>query len=74
MDFLAEMNSDNRFNKELFVSDSYKKMPPVGLEYFNPILNNLWEEVSKINNLQPKIFNVQSKVCNTADSVRNIKL
>ena len=22
MDFLAEMNSDNRFNKELFVSDS----------------------------------------------------
>ena len=74
MDFLAEMNSDNRFNKELFVSDFYKKRPPVGLEYFNPILNNLWEEVSKINNLQPKILNVQSKVCNTVDSVKNIKL
>ena len=49
-------------------------MPPVGLEYFNPIINNLSEEVSKINNLLPKIFDIKSEVCNTADSVRNIKL
>ena len=74
MDFLAEKNSDNRFNKELFVSDFYKKRPPVGLEYFNPILNNLSEEVSKINNILPKILDIKSDVCNTADSVRNIKL
>ena len=60
-------------NKDVFVSDNYKKVPPLGLEFIAPMLCNLSEEVSKINELLPKILDIRSEVSNTADTVRNLK-
>lgn len=57
----------------IFVSDSYKKMPPLGLEFISPVLCNLIEEITKINNILPKIVDIKSQVVNTADIVRNLK-
>ena len=67
-DFIA---SKSRVN---LVTKSHKKMPPIGLELFAPILTNLVEEMSKINEVLPKILDIKTEVCNTADTVRQMKI
>ena len=49
-------------------------MPPFGLEFISPILTNLSDEITKINNLLPKIVDIKSEVINTADTVRSMKI
>ena len=49
-------------------------MPPVGLEMFAPILNNLAEDINKINDILPKILDIKCEVVNTADTVRQMKI
>ena len=39
-EFISSKNT-----KDIFVSDNYKKMPPVGMQFIAPILLNLSEEV-----------------------------
>ena len=56
-----------------FVTDSYKKMPPMGLEILAPILGNLSEEIMKLNETIPKILDIRTEVFNTADTVRQMK-
>ena len=72
IDYYEEFKSNNN-NKDVFVSNTYKKMPPIGLEFIAPILTNLSEEIVKINNILPKIMDIRSEVSNTADTVRNLK-
>lgn len=60
--------------KVKLVTNSHKKMPPVGLELFAPILTNLAEEINKINDVLPKILDIKSEVVNTADTVRQMKI
>lgn len=57
-----------------FVSDTYKKMPPVGMELIAPVLTNLVEEVAKINELLPKILDIKTEVSNSADTVRQLRI
>ena len=64
----------NLKTKEIFVANSYKRMPPVGMECFTPILSNLTDEVSRLNELIPKIADIKSEVINTADTVRSLKI
>ena len=66
-----ELKINNRRIK--FLSDSYKCMPPIGLEYLAPMLINLSEEVSKINETLPSFMEIKSTVTNTADTVRELK-
>ena len=66
---------DNReFKKLKFVTDSYKKMPPIGLEFIAPLIVNLSEEIAKINEILPKIADIKTEVINTADTVRDMKM
>ena len=74
LDLFSELKSSNAHRKEIFVADSYKKMPPFGLEFISPILTNLSDEVAKINDLLPKIIDIKSDVINTADTVRSMKV
>ena len=75
MQCFNEFNADtSRETKIKFVSDNYKKMSPLGLEFVAPLLINLTEEVSKINEILPKILDVKSEVRNTADTVRDLKM
>ena len=72
MDSYEEMKNDKKIKVKL-VANSYKKMPPVGLELFAPILTNLSEEIKRINDVLPKILDIKSEVVNTADTVRQMK-
>ena len=72
IDGLNELKDKNKRIK--MVSDSYKKMPPVGLEFIAPILLDLSEEISKINSILPSILDIKSTVLNTADTVRDYKI
>lgn len=56
-----------------FVTDTHKRMPPIGLEIFGPMLAGLAEEVTKINELLPKILDMKTEVLNTADTVRQMR-
>ena len=60
--------------KVKIVTGSYKKMPPIGMSMFVPILSNLSEDITKINELLPKILDIKTEVCNTADTVRQMKM
>lgn len=60
--------------KVKFVTDSHKKMPPMGMELIAPIICNLTEEIYKINEILPKITDLKTEVCNTADAVRQIRV
>ena len=60
--------------KVKFVSDSYKGMPPVGLDFIGPLISNLSDEVTKINNMLPNFLDIKSEVRNTADTVRQLKV
>ena len=67
-----ELTASNK--KAKIVTDSYKKMPPIGMSMFAPILSNLAEDITKINELLPKILDIKTDVCNTADTVRQMKM
>lgn len=71
MDFLKELSSAKK--KIKFVCDSYKGMPPVGLEFIGPLIANLNNDVAKINDVLPKILDIKSEVKNTADAVTNLR-
>ena len=47
LDYHEEFKEANKHVK--FVTVSHKKMPPVGLEMFAPILTNLAEDIMKLN-------------------------
>ena len=55
-----------------FVADSYKQLPPMGMELLAPIIINLANEVTKINEILPKILDIKTEVLNTADTVREM--
>ena len=71
--YFDELKQSTRGTKEIFLADSYKKLPPVGMEFIAPILANLSEEVSKLNHILPKISDIKTEVINTADTVRSLK-
>ena len=56
-----------------FVTDSHKRMPPLGLEKLGSLLANLTEDTSRINDVLPKILDIKTEVINTADTVRQMK-
>ena len=58
-------------HKRKYVLDNYRKLQPFGIEFFEPILANLQEEVSKLNLLLPKIVDIKSEVSNTGDTEDN---
>ena len=74
MELFNDFKDSENFRKDIFVSDSYKRMPPLGLEFISPILTNLSDEIIKINNLLPKITDIKSEITNTADTVRSMKI
>ena len=55
-------------HKVKFVANSHKTMPPMGLEMMAPLMNNLADEIKKINEVLPQIFDIKSEVCNVAES------
>ena len=57
-----------------FVTDSYKRMPPVGLEIFGPMLRTLAEDTLEIKELLPKMVDIKSEVCNATDTLRDMKM
>ena len=59
--------------KVKFVSGSYKGMPPVGLEFIGPLIVNISEEVTKLNEILPNIVDIKSEMRNTMDVVRELK-
>ena len=59
--------------KAKFVADSYKGIPPVGLEFVGPLISNLSDEVTKLNEVLPNISDIKCEVRNTADTVRELK-
>ena len=71
VDFMMEMTESKV--KVKFVADSYKGMPPVGLEFIAPLLSNLSGEMSKINDILPGILDIKSEVVNMADTVRQLR-
>ena len=70
IDFMKEVTESK--SKYIFVADSHKGMPPVGMEFIAPLLSNLAEEMDKINNILPGIMDIKSEVINTADTVRQL--
>ena len=61
-------------NNFKFLCNSYKGMPPLGMEMIAPLLLNLSSEVTKINEILPKILDVKTEVTNTADAVRTMRV
>ena len=61
-------------NKITFVCDSYKEMPPVGMQFISPMLINIYEELNKMNEILPKIMDIKKEVINTADTLRNMRI
>ena len=49
-------------------------MPPMGMSMFAPILSNLADEITKINEMLPKILDIKTVVINTVDTVRQMKI
>ena len=72
LEFFGTFKASNQ--KIKFVADTYKKMPPLGMELIAPILVNLAEEVARINELLPKILDVKTEVLNSADIVRQMRI
>ena len=72
MDFYEEILSSK--TKANFVCNSYKKMPPIGMELIAPILVNLSEEVARINELLPKILDIKTEVLNSTDTIRQLRV
>ena len=57
-----------------YVTNTYKAMPPIGLTLFAPLITSLTNEVSRLNEVVPKIVDIKTEVYNTADTVRQMKL
>ena len=72
IDLCDELVASQR--KVRFVTDTYKKMPPIGMELIAPILVNLTEEVARISDLLPKILDIKTEVLNSADSIRQMRV
>ena len=72
IDFHEELTTGR--NNWKFLSDSYKGMPPLGIQMIAPLLINLTTEVSKINECLPKFVDMRSEVINTADTVRKMNI
>ena len=72
LDLHEELTSKR--NKFKFVCNSYKAMPPVGMELLAPIIIYLPDEVGRINEIIPKIVDMRAEVLNTADTVRQMKV
>ena len=72
IDFLEELTSGR--NNWKFLCNSYKGMPPLGIQMIAPLLINLTTEVSKINECLPKFVDIKSEVLNTADTVRKMNI
>ena len=72
VDFLDELIASR--SKVRFVTDTYKKMPPMGMELIAPILVNLSEQITRINEFLPKILEIKSEVLNSADTVRQLRV
>ena len=72
IDFHKELTTGR--NNWKFLSNSYKGMPPVGMQMFAPLLINLTTEVSKVNECIPKFLDIRSEVLNTADTVRKMNI
>lgn len=72
IDFYDELIASKA--KVKFVTDSYKRMPPIGMELIAPILVSLTEEVAKINDMLPKILDIKTEVLNSADTIRQLKI
>ena len=72
LEYHDEFKAVNKHVK--FVTSSHKKMPPIGLEMFAPILTKLAEDVIKLNEVLPKILDIKSEICNTADTVRQMHM
>ena len=70
IDLLEELTSNR--NNYKFLCDSYKAMPPLGMEMIAPLLINLSTEVSKINVTLPKVLDIKTEVMNTADTFRQL--
>ena len=68
------LDCKEKFKRHKYVADNYKKIPPVGMEFIAPLLINLSCEITKINDLLPKILDIKTTVSNTADAVRDIKI
>ena len=68
------IESKEKFKRNKYVADTYKKLPPIGMEYIAPLLINLTSEITRINELLPKILDIKTTVSNTADTVRDIKV
>ena len=72
IEFLDELRACK--SKTRFVSDNYKKIPPVGLEFIAPILTNLTGEVERLIELLPKILDTKSEVVNAAGTVKQLRV
>lgn len=72
IDFLEELTSGR--NNWKFLCNSYKGMPPLGIQMIAPLLINLTTEISKINECLPKFVDIKSEVLNTADTVRKMNI
>ena len=72
LEYFDELTSKR--NNYKFVSNSYKGMPQLGMEMIAPLLINLTTEVSRINEVLPKIMDIKSEVLNTADAVRQVRV
>ena len=60
IDLLEELTANR--NNYKFLCDSYKGMPPLGMEMIAPLIINLSTEVSKINEILP--FIVSNRILN----------
>ena len=72
LEYYQELTASKR--KLNIVTDTYKKMPPVGMSVFAPVLSNLAGDITKINEMLPKILDIKTEVINTADTVRQMKI
>ena len=70
IDFHEEL-TNGRHNWK-FLSNSYKSLPPLGIQMIAPLLISLTSEVSKINECLPKFVDMRSELINTADTVRKM--
>lgn len=76
-----DLNDVFQFQKRLcetrntikYVTDSYLKMLPMGLEILAPIPGSLAEEIMKLNETIPKILDIRTDVYNTGETVRKMK-
>ena len=71
LDFLDEFLSTRK--RVSFVSNTYKGMPPVGLEFIAPTIVKLNEDVNKINETMPKFVDIRTEVINTSDTIRQLR-